>query len=113
VAARPGGAEVTVRDNGCGIPPQLAGRLFRPYFTTKKHGTGLGLFVTRQLVTEHGGMITFESRPGEGTTFRVFLPAVAPPRKDEVRRTRDESERVPSASPLLLLPSNCNGKEGV
>src|SRR5262249_21639424 len=50
-----GGVEVRVRDDGCGIAPEQAGRLFQPYFTTKKHGTGLGLFVTRRLVTDHGG----------------------------------------------------------
>jgi signal transduction histidine kinase len=66
--------EVTVRDDGCGIAPDDAGRLFRPYFTTKKHGTGLGLFVTRTMVNDHGGSVDFESTPGEGTTFRVRLP---------------------------------------
>ncbi len=69
-----GGVEVSVRDSGSGIAPEHAARLFQPYFTTKKHGTGLGLFVTRQLVADHGGTVTFESRVGEGTTFRVFLP---------------------------------------
>ena len=66
---------VTVRDDGAGIPPEQAGRLFQPYFTTKKNGTGLGLFVSRKLVGDHGGRIEFASRPGEGTTFRVDLPA--------------------------------------
>jgi two-component system NtrC family sensor kinase len=68
--------EVSVSDSGSGIAPQHAARLFQPYFTTKKHGTGLGLFVTRQLVVEHEGVVTFESRLGEGTTFRVVLPLV-------------------------------------
>jgi signal transduction histidine kinase len=72
-----GGVEVAVRDNGCGIAPEHAGRLFQPYFTTKKHGTGLGLFVTRQMVASHGGSVDFESSPGAGTTFRVRLPLVA------------------------------------
>ena len=48
--------------------------VFQPYFTTKKHGTGLGLFVTRKLVADHGGHVEFESQPGGGTVFRVFLP---------------------------------------
>src|SRR5262249_23614989 len=48
VARRADGVEVSVRDNGSGIAPENAARLFQPYFTTKKHGTGLGLFVTRQ-----------------------------------------------------------------
>jgi two-component system, NtrC family, sensor kinase len=72
------GVEVWVRDNGCGISLEHAGRLFGPYFTTKKHGTGLGLFVTRKLVSDHGGTIDFESAAGQGTTFRVFLPASVP-----------------------------------
>jgi signal transduction histidine kinase len=65
---------VTVRDNGTGIAPDHAGKLFQPYFTTKKHGTGLGLFVTRKLVTDHGGTVVFESQPGQGTVFQVRLP---------------------------------------
>jgi signal transduction histidine kinase len=76
------GVAVTVRDNGCGIVASDADRLFQPYFTTKKHGTGLGLFVTRKLLAEHGGSVSFESSPGRGTVFRVVLPA-APPRGGE------------------------------
>ena len=72
-----GAVEVQVRDDGCGIAPEQAGRLFSPYFTTKKHGTGLGLFVTRRLVEGHGGTVSFDSAPGAGTTFRVRLPLTA------------------------------------
>ncbi len=72
-----GEVAVTVRDDGAGIGPENAARVFQPYFTTKKDGTGLGLFVSRKLIAEHGGRIDFESRPGEGTTFRVSLPAPA------------------------------------
>ena len=64
----------TVSDDGHGIDPQQRDRLFRPYFTTKKHGTGLGLFVTRKLVEAHGGTVECESTPGEGTTFRLVFP---------------------------------------
>jgi signal transduction histidine kinase len=67
--------EIVVRDNGTGISTEQAARIFEPYFTTKKHGTGLGLFVTRKLVAAHGGTIEFESTPGQGTEFRVCLPA--------------------------------------
>jgi signal transduction histidine kinase len=65
---------VTVQDDGAGIAPDHAGRLFQPYFTTKKHGTGLGLFVTRRLVADHGGKVDFSSAPGHGTRFLVRLP---------------------------------------
>jgi two-component system NtrC family sensor kinase len=74
VTAKPGGVEVSVRDSGSGVAPEHVPKLFQPYFTTKTHGTGLGLFVTRKLVEEHGGTVAFESTPGEGTVFRVFLP---------------------------------------
>jgi signal transduction histidine kinase len=79
-AAAGGGGEieVTVADTGCGIDPGNASRLFQPYFTTKKHGTGLGLFVSQQLVTDHGGSVSFESEPGRGTKFRVRLPLAVP-----------------------------------
>ena len=74
MTAKPGGVEVSVRDNGSGVAPEHVPKLFQPYFTTKTHGTGLGLFVTRKLVEEHGGSVTFESLPGQGTVFHVFLP---------------------------------------
>jgi signal transduction histidine kinase len=65
---------LTVRDDGAGIADAVRDRLFRPYFTTKRHGTGLGLFVIRKIVEEHGGTVGVESPPGKGTTFRVELP---------------------------------------
>ena len=68
---------VTVHDDGPGIAPEHAPRLFQPYFTTKKYGTGLGLFVTRKLLADHGGDVEFTSAPGQGTVFRVRLPAAA------------------------------------
>jgi two-component system, NtrC family, sensor kinase len=70
-----GGVEVAVRDDGAGIDPAHRARVFQPYFTTKKQGTGLGLFVTHKIVGEHGGSVAFESAAGQGTTFRVGLPA--------------------------------------
>jgi signal transduction histidine kinase len=77
VQQRAGQLEVTVADDGTGIAPEHTGRLFQPYFTTKKNGTGLGLFVTRKLVEDHGGQVEFDSEPGRGTMFRVCLPALA------------------------------------
>jgi signal transduction histidine kinase len=67
--------EVIVRDDGAGIAPEQSCQIFQPYFTTKKHGTGLGLFVTRKLIHDHQGTIEFQSSPAEGTEFRVVLPA--------------------------------------
>ena len=75
----PGWIEVYIRDNGRGIQAVDADRIFQPYFTTKKNGTGLGLFVSQQLVRDHSGTISFESECGSGTEFRVRLPVSADP----------------------------------
>lgn len=67
---------IEVSDTGCGIPPEHADRLFEPYFTTKKEGsgTGIGLYMSRQIIEESmGGKLTFTSKPGE-TVFRIELP---------------------------------------
>ena len=63
---------VTVTDSGEGIP--LGVNAFEPFLTTKKEGTGIGLFVVRQIITAHGGAVSYESIPGEGTTFRFEIP---------------------------------------
>jgi PAS domain S-box-containing protein len=71
-----GRAEVAVRDNGSGIPPEIADRIFDPFFSTKTtgEGTGLGLSVSYGIVREHGGEIHMTSEPGAWTNFRVHLP---------------------------------------
>lgn len=66
--------EIDVRDEGCGVTSQEAEKLFQPYFTTKIDGTGLGLFVSRRLVADHGGTVTLKPNDLGGTTFRVRLP---------------------------------------
>lgn len=71
--------EIHVHDTGSGIDAQHAKRLFQPYFTTKPHGTGLGLFVTRKLINEHGGSIEVDTQPGQGADFRVRLPMAPVP----------------------------------
>jgi signal transduction histidine kinase len=63
-----------VSDTGVGIPTENMAKIFAPYFTTKKGGTGLGLPTTRRIIVEHKGHITVESQPGQGTSFRVELP---------------------------------------
>ena len=68
--------EVTVKDNGEGIPEHLRQKIFQPFFTTKEpgKGTGLGLSVSHTIIEEHRGRIELESKVGEGTTFKVILP---------------------------------------
>jgi cation-transporting ATPase E len=66
---------IQVIDTGSGIAESNMDRMFRPYFTTKKGGTGMGLPMVRRIVEEHGGQITFESEVGKGTRFIILLPA--------------------------------------
>jgi len=68
---------ITIKDNGVGIPPEHLDRLFEPFFTTKEGGTGLGLAITRRIIQEHGGSIGVVSRPNNGATFQILLPAVS------------------------------------
>lgn len=72
------GVQVEVSDSGAGIPRENLARIFDPFFTTKgaRKGTGLGLSVSYGIVEEHGGVIEVESKPGEGTVFRLQFPAV-------------------------------------
>jgi len=65
---------IAVKDNGRGISPQNLGNIFRPFFTTKGNGTGLGLSLARRIVEEHGGKIEVTSSLGRGTRFVVSLP---------------------------------------
>jgi two-component system NtrC family sensor kinase len=69
-------AEITIRDNGCGIAPENLQKIFDPFFTTKGvgKGTGLGLSVSHGTIEAHGGTIEVDSTVGEGTEFRIYLP---------------------------------------
>ncbi|HEU0038533.1 MAG TPA: ATP-binding protein [Verrucomicrobiae bacterium] len=68
------GVWVSVADTGGGIPQEQINRIFEPFYTTKKKGTGLGLMIVQRIVRAHGGRIDLESHVGRGTTFRLWLP---------------------------------------
>ena len=70
---RPAGV-VEIVDSGPGVPADVRGRLFTPFFTTKDGGTGLGLPISLRIVEEHGGALEVQSQAGQGTTLRVWLP---------------------------------------
>lgn len=73
-STRAGTVEVTISDQGTGVPAEHLDRLFSPFFSTKPGGTGLGLLVARQIVETHGGQIRIDSQQGQGATFTVQLP---------------------------------------
>ena len=91
------GTRVTIHDRGSGIPPDIQKKIFDPFFTTKNlKGSGLGLWVSKQLIQKHGGTIRFRSsqKPGQqGTIFEIFLP---------VGGISRERERDPGLDPAAL-----------
>lgn len=91
-----------VADTGEGIPPNVVDRVFEPFFTTKElgEGTGLGLAVVHGIVTDHGGVVRVESRPGEGTQFHVLLPLTA---LDQAADTAIAATPAPSGNGQILL----------
>lgn len=66
---------LTVQDTGRGMAPETLEQIFKPFYTTREQGTGLGLAFVKKIIDEHGGTLEVESTPGEGTVFRVTLPA--------------------------------------
>ena len=94
----PDGAVVfRVADEGCGMTPDVRARVFQAFFTTKRagKGTGLGLHLVREIAQAHGGIVEFESRPGEGTEFRVTWPATGDDAgEDDESHERSEAPRA-------------------
>lgn len=76
VDSAPALATIRIEDTGEGIPADRMGRLFDPFFSTRPHGTGLGLTIAHRVIQDHGGKIQVESTPGRGTTFTVELPSL-------------------------------------
>ena len=72
---------VSVIDTGIGLPPQLAQEIFNPFFTTKPHGTGMGLRISRSIIESHGGRLWAVGSPGRGATFQFTLPAMVANRR--------------------------------
>ncbi len=85
-----------ISDNGPGIPPEIQSQIFDPFFTTKAdgRGTGLGLSISYGIVSDHGGALTFKSRPGEGTTFSISLPVASPLPSMAEESNEDATHRV-------------------
>jgi len=66
--------EIAIMDTGAGIPPEQMERIFRPFYTTKRGGTGLGLSLCRRIIRQHGGTLSVESEVGKGSRFMIRLP---------------------------------------
>jgi CheY-like chemotaxis protein len=85
--------KIAIQDQGIGIPEEFLKKIFDPYFTTKPKASGLGLATAYSIVKSHGGLIAVDSKPGEGSTFSICLPASA----KEIRA--QSSDPVPMAPP--------------
>ncbi len=86
--------KLTIRDQGIGIPEEHLHKIFDPYFTTKQKGSGLGLATAYSIVKNHGGLLTVESRLGEGTAFYIYLPAFPERTPREVRRSNHQKQTI-------------------
>jgi PAS domain S-box-containing protein len=93
--------KISIKDNGIGIPENCVEKIFDPYFSTKEHGSGLGLSLSYSIVGKHGGQIFAESIPGEGTTFTFYLPAVQP--KEHIERRLPESKIGKTKYSILVM----------
>lgn len=102
----PGGEYVhlEVRDTGCGMDAPTKAKIFQPFFSSKFVGRGLGLFVVAGIISRHHGAVAVDSTPGTGTTFRVILPACAPPAAlREMESTESEESALPSEGRGMVL----------
>jgi signal transduction histidine kinase len=89
---RPNNIEISVSDTGGGISREQMERIFRPFYTTKRGGTGLGLSLCRRIITQHGGTLTVESEIKKGSKFIIHLPMREVAEEAQLIRTRDTGQ---------------------
>ncbi|MEF3168374.1 MAG: PAS domain S-box protein [Deltaproteobacteria bacterium] len=94
--------KITIADTGCGIPEKYLDKIFDPYFTTKQQGSGLGLAITHSIITKHDGHIFVQSKPGEGTTFTIYLPASATQISSDSVEEAQKPEKTVKATILIM-----------
>ena len=92
---------LAVTDTGCGMTPEVQAHIFEPFYSTKSDSSGLGLSVVDGIVKQSGGHLSVESRPGLGTTFSIYLPAVVGP--VEGLSLKKVAEPVPGNETILLV----------
>jgi two-component system cell cycle sensor histidine kinase/response regulator CckA len=93
--------EVVIKDNGPGMDSVILSRIFDPYFTTKEHGTGLGLATTHSILVKHEGAITVDSSQGEGARFAILLPSAK--KIVDTREVQEPGNLVPAGALEVLV----------
>jgi PAS domain S-box-containing protein len=103
--------EISICDTGRGMPAEIMDRVFEPLFTTRQSGgTGLGLAVAHQVITQHGGYIFVDSEPGQGTNFHLFLPrGTLPPTVSAIAAP----SRIVTAKKVLIVDDEESIAEGI
>ncbi|MFH1066842.1 MAG: response regulator [bacterium] len=99
---------ISVRDEGEGISPEHLSRIFDPYFTTKKRGSGLGLTTSQSIVKRHNGRIAVQSELGKGTQFDIFLPALPPVVETQETPLLEEELQPKGGQRILLMDDSEN-----
>jgi PAS domain S-box-containing protein len=96
---------LSVTDTGCGMTPEVQARIFEPFFTTKSEGkgTGLGLSVALGIIRQSGGYLDVESKSGEGSQFKIYLPAVQEPAEGPESAQRTRVDPVGGGETVLLV----------
>ena len=95
---------IEVKDGGTGIAPEVLGRIFEPFYTTKTNGTGLGLAIAQGIIRQAHGHIAVRSQPGGGTAFMVFLPETAEPEQPSLTMLDHLPATAGTEAILLIEP---------
>lgn len=91
---------VSIGDEGAGIRPEYLKRIFDPYFTTKQEGSGLGLATSYSIIKRHGGHLTVEAEPGDGSIFHIYLPAI---KRKGIAGRKEEKRLFPGRGRALVM----------
>ncbi|MCK4837839.1 MAG: response regulator, partial [Desulfobulbaceae bacterium] len=93
--------KISVTDTGVGMPGNVIDKIFDPYFSTKQAGSGLGLAITHSIIKKHKGTITVISKPGEGTTFNIYLPVSK--EKRIVAKSHSVMAEIPENTKIMIM----------
>ena len=100
--------KVSIKDKGVGIPKEYLQNIFDPYFTTKQKGSGLGLATVYSIIKKHNGLISAESKSGEGSTFNVYLPASD---RKITQQPKEIRELLPGKGKILVMDDEAMVRE--